>query len=577
MDAPSPATADLAPTRSLRFWCVFGALCLISFISSVDATIVTTTLPTITKDIGGERQYVWIANSYIFASTAPQPMFAQISNIFGCRNPMLVAVALFALGSGIAGGARNTVMLIIGRTVQGLGTGGTYVLLDVVCCDLVPLHERGKYLGLMLSTAAIGTTAGPIIGGALAKVNWRWVFYINLPFSGLALIAIVCFLEVGYPRNPTWKHALARVDILGNAIFIPSIIAILLGLVLGGVQFPWNSWHVILPLVLGFLGWMLFHVHQGSPICKEQSMPPRLFTNRTSATGFALTFLFSILLQMVAYFMPVYFQGVLGTSPLGAGVDFLPYTAAIVPFSILAGIVISQTGVYRPLHFSAFALHAIGTGLLTLLDERSNKASWAGFQIITALGLGLVMPSVLPAILAALPESDVAVATGAFSFVRSFGFTWGVTIPSIVFNAQVNKFSDRVTDVQTRADLANGAAYGFASEGSLRNLPADTKSEVVSVYVDALRTVWQIAIAFSCLGFLCVFIEKHVELRKELDTEYGLKRKKEEEVNLEYALTEPETTMSKFGEKHDPQKGMIADSNEWDDTMPERSDSLSPQ
>ena len=550
------------PTHSIRFWSVFAALCLISLISSVDATIITTTLSTITKDIGGEDQYVWIANSYIFASTAPQPMFAQISNIFGRRNPMLLAVSLFALGSGIAGGAKNTAMLIAGRTVQGLGTGGIYVLLDVVCCDLVPLRERGKYLGLMLSTAAVGTTIGPIIGGALADVDWRWVFYLNLPFSGLALLAIVFCLNVKYTRSPSWKHALARVDFLGNAIFIPSIIAILLGLVLGGVGFPWKSYHVIIPLVLGFLGWALFHVHQASPMCHEQSMPPRLFTNRTSATGFGLTFLFSLLLQMVAYFMPVYFQGVLGTTPLGAGVDFLPYTAAIVPFSILAGVLMSQLGFYRPLHFAGFALHAIGTGLLTILDDQSSKAAWAGFQIITAMGLGLVMPSVLPAILAALPESDVAVATGAFSFVRSFGFTWGVTIPSIVFNGQVNKFIDRVTDANIRADLANGAAYGFASGGSVRDLPVGTKGEVIGIYVDALRTVWQVAIAFSCLGFLLVFIEKHVELRKQLETEYGLKESEAGTSRLEEALTHREPVASGTKEKHDHHQEQILSLND---------------
>ena len=241
-------------THSLRFWCLFAALCLLSFISSIDAAIITAALPTVTRVIGGEKQYVWIANSFVFASTAPQPLFAQISNIFGRRNPMLFAVSLFALGSGIAGGAKNPAMLIAGRTVQGLGTGGIYVLLDVVCCDLVPLRERGKYLGIMLSTAAIGTTIGPIIGGALAQVEWRWIFYLNLPVSGLSLLAVVVFFNVRYTRNPTWLKALGRVDLLGNAIFIPSIIAILLGLVLGGVQFPWGSYHVILPLILGFLG-----------------------------------------------------------------------------------------------------------------------------------------------------------------------------------------------------------------------------------------------------------------------------------------------------------------------------------
>ncbi|KAL9036216.1 MAG: hypothetical protein Q9180_004426 [Flavoplaca navasiana] len=516
--------ADGSPSvvRSLRFWCLFGSLCLISFISSIDATIITTALPTITREIGGEEQYVWIANSFVFASTAPQPLFAQISNIFGRRNPMLVAVSLFALGSGIAAGAPNTAMLIAGRTVQGLGTGGTYVLLDVVCCDLVPLRERGKYLGFMLSTAAIGTTIGPIIGGALAQRNWRWIFYLNLPISGVALLTVVLFFNIRYTRNSTWKQALARVDFLGNAIFIPSVIAILLGLVLGGISYPWGSYHIIVPLVLGALGYAAFHVHQASPICREPSMPPRLFKNRTSAASFVLVCISSMLLQTVAFFMPVYFQAVRGTSPLAAGINFLPYTAAIIPCGIIAGVFMSKTGWYRPLHWTGFALNAIGAGLLSLLDRDSSTAAWASFQVIAAAGTGIILTAMLPSILAALPESDVAVATGAFSFVRSFGYIWGVTISSIVFNGQFDRYSDRITNGDVRHQFANGAAYGLASGGQIPKLSVDVQNQVIDVYVITLQRVWQVAIAFSCLGFFIVFIEKHVELRKELNTEFGL-------------------------------------------------------
>ena len=472
--------------HSWRFWCLFAALCLISFISAIDATIITTAPPTITREIGGEEQYVWIANSFVLASTAPQPLFAQVSNIFGRRNPMLNAIMLFTLGSGVAAGASSSAMLISGRTVQGLGTGGIYVLLDVIVCDLVPLRERGRYLGIMLSTAAIGTTVGPIIGGSVAQVDWRWVFYLNLPVSAIAIIAVVLFLNVQYKRSPSWKHALARVDFLGNATFIPSIIAILLGLVLGGVKFRWDSYHIIVPLILEFLGWAAFHVYQASPICKEPSMPRRLFKNRTSGAGFILALISSMLLEAVAYFVPVYLQGVLGKSPFMAGVDFLPYTAAVVPFGIGAGIFLSQTGRYRPLPWSCFALNAIGSGLLSILDASSSKAAWAGFQVIAAGGTGIIMASILPAILATLPESDLAVATGTYSFVRSFGFVWGVTLPSIAFNGQFDRYLYRIDNATVRAVLADGAAYGYASGGLIRELPITTRREVTEVYVDTL-------------------------------------------------------------------------------------------
>ncbi|CAG8972078.1 hypothetical protein HYALB_00004944 [Hymenoscyphus albidus] len=249
-----------------RVWCIFSVLWLLSFISAVDATIVTTSLPTIVRDIGGAEEYIWIANSFMFASTIPQPLFGQISNIFGRRNPMLVAIALLALGSGVASGSNSVTMLIAGRTIQGLGTGGLYVLSDVIICDIVPPRHRAPYLSAVLSAAVIGTTLGPIIGGALAEVELRWIFRLNLPVSG-------------YKRSPTWKHALTRVDFMGTGIFAPSMISIFFGVIMGGTHYSWDSYHIVVPLALGVLGWILYHLHQASKFCKEPSTPPRLFTH----------------------------------------------------------------------------------------------------------------------------------------------------------------------------------------------------------------------------------------------------------------------------------------------------------
>ncbi|KAF2729059.1 MFS general substrate transporter [Polyplosphaeria fusca] len=515
-------TDDVKPKtkHSWRFWLVFGALCFISFISAIDSTIVTVALPTVTRAIGGEKDYVWMANVFVFAATATQPLFGQVSNIFGRRWPMIISIALFALGSGITAGANGVAMFIAGRTVQGLGSGGLFVLLDLIVCDLVPLRQRGNYLGFMLSTAAVGTVIGPIIGGALTT-NWRWIFYLNLPISGIALVAMFMFLKVKHNRDPTWKHSVMRVDYLGNAIFIASICAVLLGLITGGTMHPWSSWRVIVPLVLGILGWIAFHIHQ-KWFCKEPSVPPHLFGNRTSSVGFVLGFTSSMLLVWVVYFLPLYFQAVLGASPLRAGVDFVPYTAFVVPFGMGAGGVLSKTGKFKPLHWVGFALSAIGCGLLSMLDENSSKAKWVCFQIFVAGGTGIVMTALLPSTLAALPEKDVATATATYSFLRSFGFVWGVTLPSIIFNGQFDSRLNTISDPAVRDQLRNGQAYGYASGGYVNHLPDQTRDEVIKVYVHALRAQWLAGAAFAIFSFLLVFLEKHVELRKELDTEFGL-------------------------------------------------------
>jgi MFS family permease len=165
----------------------------------------------------------------------------------------------------VGGGATNPSMLIAGRTIQGVGAGGIYVLLDIVCCDLVSLKERGKYLGLMFSWAGVAAALGPVVGGALAQANWRWIFYLNIPICGAALAAILLFMRVregGLTFNNGQKSKFLQLNYLGNLIFIPSIISVLLGLVMGGIEYPWSSWHVILPLVLGILGWIAFHIQQ---------------------------------------------------------------------------------------------------------------------------------------------------------------------------------------------------------------------------------------------------------------------------------------------------------------------------
>ncbi|TVY37081.1 MFS efflux transporter [Lachnellula subtilissima] len=474
---------------------IFLVLCLFSFLSALDGTIITTSLPTITRDIeGGKQLYLWVAQSFLFASTVPQPLYGQIANIFGRRNPFLVAIVLFALGSGISGGASSPSMLIAGRTVQGLGSAGLCVLSDIIICDVVPPRNRGGYLSAVLTSAAIGSTMGPVVGGALAEANWRWIFYLNVPISFFGLIIMIFLLNVSYTRSPTWLHALKRVDFIGALIFIPSTISLFLGLITGGVQHPWSSWRVILPLVLGVVGSASYHLYEATPsLCPSPSTPPRLFQNRTSATGFLLVFLSSIMVQAIAYFLPLYFQGVKLVSPLLSGVYYLPFALAIMPFAGFGGWALSRYGRYIPLHYCGFGLLAIGAGLFSTLSAESSRGAWIGFQIIASAGIALIFTSTMPSTLAPLKEEDVAVATATYSFVRSLG---------------------------------DGGAYAFAAEGNgVRGLgDEETKGQVIEVYIRALRVVWLVMVAVALLGFVSVPVERHIELGKSHETEFGLER-----------------------------------------------------
>ncbi|KAL5117411.1 hypothetical protein ACEQ8H_004727 [Pleosporales sp. CAS-2024a] len=416
-------------------------------------------------------------------------------------------------------------MLISGRTVQVIGAAGLYVLSDIIICDLVPARYRGPYLTAVLSTAGIGSTIGPVIGGALAQDNWRWIFYLNIPISVCGFIIMVLLLKVNHVRSLSWEHALVQIDYLGALIFIPSTIAIFYALISGGVQEPWSSWRIILPLVLGVLGWIIYHIQQAH-CAANPSTPLHLFTNRTSATGFVLVFLSSVVLYTISFFLPIYFQAVKLCSPLMSGVYYLPFALAIVPFAGASGWALSKWGKYVPLHYAGTALVAIGAGLFATLDESSTRAAYIGFQIIPSAGIAIIYTVTLPSTLAPLEEKDVATATATYSFVRSFGFVWGVTMGGIVFNGQVNAHLDWVKDASLRKLLQDGAAYAFAAgkEGlsSIKN--SDGLLEVIQVYAKSLKIVWLVTMAVGLLALVLVPGEKAVELRKETNTDFGMKK-----------------------------------------------------
>lgn len=165
----------------------------------------------------------------------------------------------------------------------------------------------------------------------------------------------------------------------------------------------------------------------------------------------------------------------------------------------------------------------LGLGLFTRQDERTKTPIWVVFQAIEAIGQGLTIPTILPAIQASLPESEVATSVGLYSFLRSFGFVWGTIIPGIIFNDQWNRKDDCLVNYpDVREQMRDGRAYHFSTGSYRAQLPETVQRDIHAVYVETLKTMWYAAVAFAAVGFLLVFAEKHIPLRKELETEFGL-------------------------------------------------------
>lgn len=252
-------------------------------------------------------------------------------------------------------------------------------------------------------------------------------------------------------------------------------------------------------------------------------MPLRIFANRTSALCLVVSFLHSMLLFWACYFLPVYFQAVLRASPVRSAVMLFPIATTSAPAGAVAGVVITRTGRYRLWHLLGLGLVALGCGLCTLLDAASPTGRWVGFQLLLGFGFGFVFTSTLPPILASLAESDVATATGAWTFLRNWGSIWGVAIPSAIFNTYSSRAASRLSDPAVRDVLVDGGAYQRATRHFMLTLDGSLRSDVVGLYEDGLRVVWQASIGFVLLAFACALFVPTIELRDELNTEFGLK------------------------------------------------------
>ncbi|MBA7489724.1 putative multidrug resistance protein MdtD [subsurface metagenome] len=532
-DTVSPPSTDPKPFKpTRRFWLVMMSVGAISMCGSIEATIVINALPTITAALGGGKLYLWVPNAFYLASLAVLPFYAQVSDIFGRRTMLLIAVALFVLGCALGGASTSMTMLIVARTTQGVGGGGIDTLTETIILDLVPLRERGKYMAIVSIGTALDFAVGPFVGGLIVvKLGWPWIFYINAIISGVALVMFFFFLRVKHQRGQTLWSKVKRIDFGGNAIFIGAVIAVLLALTWAGPVYHWDSARILVPLILGLLGLCIFTAFEWTPrLAPEPSFPRALVSNRTSSAALAMTVVNCITATGTFYFLPVYFQGVLAKSPLDSGIAVAPIATTLLPFCIIFGTMLSKVGKYRPLHLLGWVLTLISAGLFCTLNRHSSTAAWASFELLGAVGIAALTVSLLPAMQAPLPERYAATSAGMYSFARSFGSIWGVTIPAAVFNnavkQQVRADQLIVAMNSTLADnLANGQAYQLATKAFLDTLSSSgdiIREQVIGIFEHAIHVVFYVLTAFAGLGLCLVFLEKEIPMRTEIKTEFGL-------------------------------------------------------
>src|SRR5881409_3353121 len=341
-----------------RILAIYSGLMVALLLAALDQTIVATALPKVVSDLGGITQYTWVFTAYMLGSTVTVPLYGKLGDAHGRKPLFLVAISIFLLGSVLCGAAQNMVELVIFRAIQGVGAGGLFPLTLAMVGMIVPPRDRGRYQGLIGSVFAAASIIGPLVGGFIVdNTTWRWIFYVNLPIGGLALLVI----SLTMPR-PGQRRDRRYIDWIGAGLLAAGTTAILLGLVWGGRQYAWTSGHVVGALAVSALVLAVFTlVERRVP---EPILPFDLLRNRNVAAGVASMGLVGMAMFGTITYVPLFVQGVIGTSATSSGVVLTPLLLGAVTTSFISGQIVSRTGRYRPNTLIGPVL--LGAGMLLL-------------------------------------------------------------------------------------------------------------------------------------------------------------------------------------------------------------------
>jgi len=499
----NPAGETLPPASRREIQIVFAGLMLALALAGLDNNIVGPALPEILSQFGRPTHLSWIVTAFMLTSTITTPLYGKLSDLYGRKALFIVAITIFLAGSALCGLARSMTELVLFRGLQGLGAGGLITLAQTTMADLIAPRERGKYQGLVVAVFAICSVAGPLLGGFITQHwSWRWIFYVNVPIGAVAFLLIL----IGLRRH---HHVVNhRIDYLGALLLTVATTALLLGLTLGGTkEYPWGS-PLIVRLGLTTVVFLALFL-DCERWATEPILPLRLFGNGVFVVAGGAMGLTMMALAPMNLLLALYFQVVLGATPLQSGLMISPLMGGLIVASIIGGHLVSATGRYKFYPLVGLVV-AIGSYLVVAWGAMiANGAVMVAGLVVFGFGYGLVMPILTVAIQNAVARADLGVATSTSAFLRSLGLTVGVALSGTVWTMELYRL------LPETAVAVGASEHSLAEQGiqQIKRLPPEQRAAIISAYQQAIATTLLAGAGFTVLGLIAVVLLPELQLK----------------------------------------------------------------
>ena len=424
MATAEPASVHRRPPMSHRkVLQSLSGLLLGMFVSILAATVVSTSLPVIIHDIGGDQAaFTWVVTATLLTTAIFTPIWGKLADLFDRKLLIQIALVIFVLATAAAGFSQDPGTLIAFRAVQGVGAGGLAALSQIIMADIISPRERGRYMGLFGAVMALGTIGGPLLGGFITEgIGWRWNFYVAIPFAIAALIILQLTLHL--PHRATRK---ARIDYLGIVLLSASVSLLLIWITNAGKSYDWWSIETILMAGGALLGAILFVLVELRS--REPLIPLSLFRNRTFTLATIASIATGIAMFGTSVFLSQYMQMARGATPAEAGLMTLPMIAGLLIASIVVGQLISRFGHWKPYLIVGSVLLIAGSSLLATLHYDTPFILVSVYMFLLGAGVGMTMQNLVLIVQNTARPEEMGVASSGVAFFRSLGGTVGVSV-----------------------------------------------------------------------------------------------------------------------------------------------------
>jgi EmrB/QacA subfamily drug resistance transporter len=429
--------ASAMPVGGTQLLVTVSGLLLGMLLAALDQTIVSTAMPTIFRELGGNlSNYSWVFTAYLLTSTVTVPIYGKLSDLWGRKWFFMGGIVMFLIGSALSGASQSITQLIIFRAVQGIGAGAIMPIAFAIIGDIFPPAERGKWQGLFSGVFGLASIVGPALGGFITdNFSWRWIFYINLPLGAAALV--VLFFTLPVFRNP---RASRIIDYLGTVLLLIGVTPLLLGFSLAGDgpgQYAWDSWQIITCFAvagagtLAFIFWELFGA-------REPVLDLRLFKNGIFTISNLATVMMGAAMFGTILYIPLFLQYIVGVTATNSGSLLTPLMMGWVVASIISGQLLSRWGRYKILAIVGVVLTVVGMFLMSRVAVTTGQGSVVANMIILGLGMGTVIALFTIVVQNAFPIYKIGVVTAALTFFRQIASTVGTAVFGALLSNQFN-------------------------------------------------------------------------------------------------------------------------------------------